>query len=175
MQRLDPPSLRIRPGMDVYGAYQNEYIGTVTRIWEGQPAVSPAAGRNLARETGSSRGDVNQDVRLEHEEGGTVSPTRVIGSRMLGEEMGPFPTIAAGNRGPINQDASHNYATDNAAPGVVLFAVRPGRINLGPLTPPLYVPSAAVRSISMERVVLDVQKRDIPAEWRKEPPVTEAG
>lgn len=44
--------------------------------------------------------------------------------------------------------------------------VRPGRLNLGPLTHPLRVPLSAIRSISMERIVLDRQREQIPAAWR---------
>lgn len=37
---------------------------------------------------------------------------------------------------------------------VLWFSVRPGRINLGPLTPVLYIHPSEIRSISMERIVL---------------------
>lgn len=147
--------LHIRPGMDVYSAYQNEYIGTVVRVKMGGGPITAGQG---PVETGSSEQAVQGNPELVHEEGGTVSPTRHMPKRQLGEEMGPVPTIALGNTGPTNQSASHRYAT---APRhgdireVQFFAVRPGRINLGFLTAPIWIPASAIRSISMERVVVD--------------------
>ncbi|HZS94190.1 MAG TPA: hypothetical protein VFA78_05290 [Chloroflexota bacterium] len=161
--------LRIRPGMDVFSAYQNQYIGTVIRVWPGKRAASGT--ENSARETGSTIEAVRGNPPLQAEGGAAVSPTAHIGSKTLGEELGPFPTEALGNDGPINQSAARKYGTGGSEPDVVLFAVRPGRINLGPLTPPLYIPTAAVRSVSMARVILDVQRDQIPPEWRQAPHV----
>ena len=181
------PRLHIRPGMDVYSAYQDEYIGTVVRVWrqDGQYRTASERGathlvgvRTPARGTGSST-EAAQNPELTHEEGHTAHPTRTLGStapqvlqlRGLGEELGPFPTKQVGNTGPENQSASHSYATESHDPlaSVRYFAVRPGRINLGPLTRPLYIPAAAVRSVSMERIVLDVEKHQIPDEWHTRP------
>jgi hypothetical protein len=93
---------------------------------------------------------------LVHEQEAQVSPPPRHGKPTLGEELGPFPTISAGNSGPVQQSASHAYATKTqTGVGVILFAIRPGRVNLGPLTPPRYFPSTAVRSLSMERIIVD--------------------
>ena len=163
----------IRPGMDVYSAYQDQYIGSVVRV---VPGSAPAAGG--PQETGpNSPGSPVPSVAGEmapasigvvHEEGAVVGHTDARGSTMLGEEMGPVPTIPIGNTGPVTQSASHAYATGGGpAPDIRCLVVRPGRLNLGPLTPPLYVPASAIRSISMERIVLDVQRKQIPGEWRR--------
>jgi hypothetical protein len=162
-----PRGLTIRPGMDVYSADQSEYIGSVVKVWHGEKGNSSDGGK--AEQTGSVSPAMPD---LVHEQGATQSPTEYAGPRMLGEEMGPFPTISAGNTGPVTQSAEHGYATAaiHGEPDVIAFAVRPGRINLGPLTPCLHIPVSAVRSVSMERVVLDVQKEHIPAPWRGGPP-----
>lgn len=155
----------IRPGMDVFGAHQNEYIGTVTEVWHGaviNAAVRPSSGERASQAELHTPG-------LQHEQGGTVSPTETIGNREGGEEMGPFPTIAVGNTGPVQQSASHAYATAGAFPSVLYFAVRPGRLNFGPFTPVLYIPADAICSISQERIVLDRRKRDIPEGWSVSP------
>jgi len=49
--------------------------------------------------------------------------------------------------------------------------VRPGRINLGPLTRPLYIPADAVQSISMDRIVVAAEPGEIPEAWRRRPTV----
>lgn len=169
MERVTAVPLRIRPGMDVFSAYQNQYIGTVIKVWPGKPA--PSGTGNPARETVATMEAVQGNPPLRAEGGASVSPTAHVGSKTLGEELGPFPTEELGNDGPINQSAAQGYGTRGSEPDIVLFAVRPGRINLGPLTPPLYIPTAAVRSISMARVVLDVQRDQIPLEWRRAPHV----
>ncbi len=72
----------------------------------------------------------------------------------------------------MTQSAQADYAsgeTDDLT-SVISFTVRPGRINLGILTRPFYVPSTAITSISMERVVVDVRGGNLPAEWRQRPP-----
>lgn len=169
--------LRIRPGMDVYSAYQDQYIGSVVGVRRrterdtGQVVSSPASERGAgARETGSAPEAVQGIPNLVHEEGASAQPVGYVGHRQLGEEMGPVPTAEAGNTGPLNQSAQHAYATGAAEPAsLTAFVVRPGRINLGPLTRPLYIPPAAIHSISMERVVLTVQKEQIPREWRRAP------
>ncbi|MGH2449039.1 MAG: hypothetical protein ACRDFS_10630 [Chloroflexota bacterium] len=143
------PSLSIRPGMDVYSAYQDQYIGSVVRVWR-----SEATGDDKL--TGNELGYAHHDA----------------GSKVPGEELGPFPTARAGNTGPQQQSPRNDFATEPPGkPGVVLFAVRPGRVNLGPLTPSIYVPSSAVRSISMERIVLDVERNQIPDAWHRQPAV----
>jgi hypothetical protein len=157
--------------MDVYSAYQDQYIGSVVKVWHGDGAAfgTRAAGSS-PHETGSTRGQT-QNPHLVHEEGRSVDPTRHVGRQQLGEEMGPFPTMEVGNTGPKRQSAGDHYATavKDLTPDVLYFAVRPGRLNGGPLTRPLYVPTSAVRSVSMERIVLDVQRDQIPASWRRRP------
>ena len=169
--------LHIRPGMDVYSSYQDQYIGSVVGVRRrsekdaGREGSPPASERGSgAGETGSAPEAVRGNPELVHEEGASVQPTRYLGRRQLGEEMGPFPTAEVGNTGPLNQSAEHAYATGAAEPsGLTAFVVRPGRINLGPLTRPLYIPPAAIHGVSMERVVLAVQKEQIPGEWRRPP------
>lgn len=169
--------LRIRPGMDVYNTYQNQYIGSVVKVWrQPQPHPTPTERGATARQTGSAPETLAGTPELVHEEGAATSPVSRSGDvsnpeARLGEEMGPFPTIAVGNTGPIKQSSAHHYATGDTGPpaDVVCFAVRPGRINLGILTPPLYVPTSAVRSVSMERVILDVPGNEIPPAWRRRP------
>ncbi|HLJ67371.1 MAG TPA: hypothetical protein VKX16_08430 [Chloroflexota bacterium] len=158
------PGLSIRPGMDVYSAAQDRYIGSVVRVWR-RRVERPEGAREVEQEPAVG------SVGLVHEEGQTAGHARVQGSRILGEEMGPVPTIGLGNRGPINQSAGRDYAADPGgdAPAVICFAVRPGRINLGPLTRPFYVPSSAVRSLSMERVVLELEGDAIPSGWWRRP------
>jgi hypothetical protein len=172
----------VRPGMDVYSAYQDEYIGSVVRVVpESAPAAegSPETGSSPTGSSGPSAARVGPPVAGEtepdgigpvHEEGAVIGHIEAQGSEMLGEEMGPVPTIASGNTGPVTQSARHAYATGGEpAQDIRWLVVRPGRINLGPLTPPLYVPADAIRSISMERIVLNVQRRSIPAEWCRKP------
>lgn len=167
------PRLPIRPGMDVYDAYQDEYIGTVVRVWEARGSGSAAERGLPGKETGSQLG-ATENPHIQHEEGESVDPTGFLGSHpQLGEEMGPFPTVGMGNTGPTAQSAKAQYATgitDRKA-NVYLFAVRPGRINWGFLTAPLYIPTASIDSVSMERVVLNVRKRDIPSNWLNPPDV----
>jgi hypothetical protein len=153
--------------MDVYSADQTRYIGSVVAVRRADQPHSPRGGS--APESGSADQAAHGNPALVHEEDASVSPNIHRGKRQLGEEMGPFPTLAVGNTGPTNQSASQAYATEprQAAPDVVSFVVRPGRINLGPLTRPLYIPTSAVRSVSMERVVLDLPGDEIPKEWRR--------
>jgi hypothetical protein len=170
-----PTGLRIRVGMDVYSSYQDQYIGSVIGIV--QRGVESRGGPQSGGPNPSGSEESPDNVPLVHEEGASVGHTENSGKRMLGEEMGPVPTIGSGNRGPVNQSAGHRYATDERhtpagddSPGDVLcFAVRPGRLNLGPLTRPLYVPSSSVHSVSMERVVLAIQREGIPDGWRRRP------
>lgn len=144
---------RIRPGMDVFNDDQTRYIGAVIGVSLGGQEDTGAG----ARETGSSQEARQGNPPLVHEQGATVSPTDVQLPQQLGEEMGPVPTMSMGNSGPVEQSAGHHYATDPEGElrEVESFTVRPGRINLGILTPPINVPASAIRSISMERVVLN--------------------
>jgi hypothetical protein len=162
--------------MDVYSAFQDQYIGSVVRVWRREDRSGSAPRRGAAGDqTGSSpeyaAGAARSTPNLIHKEGHDVDPTWFVGSKQLGEEMGPFPTMAVGNTGPIRQSASQNYATEpgDELANVAYFALRPGRINLGPLTRLLYVPTAAVISVSMDRIVLDVQRSQIPDAWRRSP------
>jgi hypothetical protein len=154
--------LHIRPGMDVYSSYQDEYIGSVIRV---------AKRSTDADAPDPERPHAPDQIPLVHEEGHQEEHATGRGSRILGEEIGPGPTIAVGNTGPVRQSADRRYATNPEAPlpDVVYFVVRPGRLNLGPLTRPLYIPTDAVESVSMERIVLDVQRSGIPSGWRKAP------
>lgn len=156
----------IRPGMDVFNRDVSRYIGSVVDVVRGGGASYGGSG---PVETGSSAGAAQGNPELAHEEGHTVDPTSHIAERKLGEEMGPVPTLSLGNTGPVNQSASHHYATDRRTDleDVQYFSVRPGRINLGALSPLLWVPADTVRSISMERIILDVEH--VPDEWRRKP------
>jgi hypothetical protein len=158
--------LTIRPGMDVFNRDGSHYIGAVVRVARGPAAPHTGSG---PVETGTSGQVVSGNPQLVHEEGQTVDPTRHIGEHRLGEEMGPVPTIALGNSGPENQSAERHYATATRADlgEVQSFAVRPGRINLGILTPLIWVLADSVRAISMERIVLTVDA--VPDAWRRRP------
>jgi hypothetical protein len=154
--------LRIRVGMDVYDALGQHYLGSVVRLWHG-PEAMPGDSRSAEKE-----GAVGT-TPLVHEEGDAADHARVQGERQNGESMGPFPTAAAGNTGPAVQSAAANYATRNIdrRTNVTHFAVRPGRINLGILTRSFYVPTSAVESVSMERVLLTVER--VPRTWHHKP------
>lgn len=162
--------LHIRPGMDVYDAYQETYIGSVVHVWHGDGNESTSTERGATgRQTGAAPESAENSPHLTHEEGQSVDPTGHREGKTLGESMGPVPTMSVGNSGPTLQSAEHHYATDREDDLAILhyFAVRPGRINLGILTRPYYVPGAAVQSVSMERVVLNLEGNRLPAAWRK--------
>ncbi len=129
--------------MDVYDAYQDVYIGSVVDLV-----------------TGPSMEDIPRAVSV-HDDG-----TGANGDRTSGEELGPFPTIALGNEGPLSQSVTHDYATRRHAghADVSGIVVRPGLVN--PFARPLYVPVHAVHSIAMDRLILNVRGSDIPPEWR---------
>jgi hypothetical protein len=160
----DEVRLRVRKGMDVWDAYQEHYLGSVVGVRRGSLPATSGAHSPEKEDTVESR-------PLVHEEGQAAEHAGSQGQRTNGESMGPFPTISAGNHGPTTQSAGANYATGQTdeQTNVISFAVRPGRLNFGILTRPFYVPSTAVQSISMERVVLDVRGNDIPTEWRHRP------
>jgi hypothetical protein len=149
---MTSPHLFVRPGMDVYSARQDRYVGSVVRVIHDTPSIS-AGGKAERTGSASARGD----APIVHEEGNVVGHGVERGTRMLGEEMGPVPTMAAGNTGPARQSAGEEYATAvrDLEPDVSHFLVRPGRINLGPLTRTVTIPASAVLSVSMERVVVD--------------------
>jgi hypothetical protein len=160
--------------MDVFTADQKQYIGTVTRVlW--RPAERTAGAGPV--ETGSSETVLQGNPELVHEEQAQESPTAHLAQRRLGEEMGPVPTIGLGNSGPRVQSAAGHYATEPEGPerAAEYLVVRPGRINLGILTPPLWVPVGAVRSVSQERVVLDVEQDGVPISWRVPPALSNLG
>lgn len=166
-----PDALPIRPGMDVYSVYQDQYIGSVVGVLGVERSDD---GGTRVSSGGSSGSEAAPDsVGLVHEEGGQVGHTDNLGKRMLGEAMGPVPTESSGNSGPIRQSAQQAYGTDRRVgrADIRCLVVRPGRLNLGALTRPLYIPASAVRSISMERVVLDIQQEQLPAAWRHPPSV----
>jgi hypothetical protein len=154
--------------MDVFNAPQDRYIGSVVRVWRSDRPMPSARERGAERSQTGAAKHAKSNPSLTHEEGHQADPTQHAGHKVLGESLGPFPTAGAGNTGPQRQSAEEQYATGSHKPGdVVLFAVRPGRMNLGPLTPPLYVPVSAVHSVSLERVVLDIQGGEIPQSWRQ--------
>jgi hypothetical protein len=156
------PSFPLRRGMDVYDT-RNRYVGSVVYVHQVKAhSESHSAG------TETTEGHPADAPALVHEEGATQQPAEHTGNRMLGEDMGPFPTRSMGNTGPRRQSAGSGYATypGHTLPGVSWFAVRPGRLNLGVMSRPLRVPASAVRSISMERIILSVERGDIPASWR---------
>lgn len=161
----EPVALPIRPGMDVYNADQSAYLGSVVRVWRQETLAGPHGQTQSAMQVGGQ--EPGSNPALVHEQGAAESPTAHPGEPMLGEEMGPFPTMAVGNSGPLRQSSSHAYATTGAAEGVKLFSVRPGRINLGILSPVYYVSSDAVHSVSMERVIIGLPGDELPADWRR--------
>lgn len=156
--------LRVRKGMDVWDAYQEHFLGSVIGVRRGTPATSGGA-RRVEKE------DTVHSHPLVHEEGHVGGHASHQGNRQNGEAMGPFPTASIGNHGPTRQSAAADYATGRSddLTDVIAFVVRPGRLNLGILTRPFYVPSTAVHSVSMERVVLALRGGEIPQEWRTRP------
>jgi len=154
--------------MDVYSAYQDQYIGSLIAVW------SDAMART---EPHTDRQELRPHVHVLKPEGDTdVFSSYYEGNPQLGEAAGPFPTVSVGNTGPNQQSAANDYASAaEKVAQVRLLTVRPGRISLGFMTRPLYVPVAAVTEVSMERVVLDVQRDQIPTEWRTKPKSTRVG
>lgn len=151
------PPLRIRHGMDVYSAYQNQYLGTVVKVWQ-EPVPQPS--------------DVGPFVATQPQQQIEEALHNSSAKRLLGEDLGPFPTGSIGNTGPRHQVAGQSYATklSRVESGVVCFAVRPVRIGgINLFARKLYIPTSAVMSISMERIILDVQQDQIPAAWYKRP------
>ena len=149
---MSGPHLFIRPGMDVYSERQDRYLGCVVRVIRGEPSPAPD---DQAQRTGS--GSPPGDAPMVHDEGNVTGHAEPAGKRMLGESRGPVPTGQFGNTGPDRQSAGQGYATQvrDTPPDVAYFLVRPGRVNWWFLTPTFSVPISAVRSISMERVVVD--------------------
>lgn len=164
------PPLHIRRGMDVYTSRQNHYLGQVARVWYGGTFAVAEEERGAGeRQTGSATESATHNPEVRQEQGSAQSPTRIIGRRMQGEEQGPYPTMDVGNTGPVKQSAEHQYATAPRDPhdGVIYFAVRPGRYN--PFSRLFYIPTAAVHSMSMERIVVAVDGDELPATWRQRP------
>jgi hypothetical protein len=162
-------AIALRPGMDVFDSDQSTCIGTVIAV-----VVAPRTKGDGGPGAGSNRSWSEQappEERIQHEENSSTSTLKHAGSKKLGEEIGPVPTIGSGNSGPVRQSADSGYATRPSRPidAVEWLIVRPGRINLGRLTPPLFVPPSAIESISMERIVLSVSKGRIPLAWRRKP------
>lgn len=143
-ERSQPASLTIRRGMDVYDADQSAYIGSVVRL-----VTAPSD-----RGTKANRGVTSEEDGGRHLSG-------------IGEELGPFPTAELGNRGPTTQSAAQDYGTQEGdGPAAIRgIVVRPGRLN--PLSRPLYIPVRAVRSVAMDRLILDLPKSELPGEWRQ--------
>jgi hypothetical protein len=138
--------------MDVYSMGQERYLGSVVRVIHDEPSI---AGGDKAQRTGS--GDVGGSTSMVHEEGNVTGHANAAGNRMLGESRGPVPSAHLGNTGPERQSAGQEYATGirDIPPDVAYFLVRPGRMNWGIFTPTFSVPASAVRSIAMERIVVD--------------------
>jgi hypothetical protein len=220
------PHYFIRPGMDVYNALQDRYLGSVVRVIHNTPTtpadrVRTAAPSSSAHDAGTTAPSLSADdvgtvapslsvdgvgtvapgclsrrmsaraqgnspeqpehhqdasttdddaehssdiaehsrgsAPIVHEEGAVTGHAEPRGNRTLGEDLGPVPTARFGNTGPHRQSAGQEYATNvrDLQPDVSHFLVRPGRINLGFLTRPFTVPSSAVLSTSMERIVID--------------------
>ncbi len=135
------PRVTIRRGMDVYDTDQTEYIGSVIEVVSGGRQT---IGANVARLPASSPKN----------------------GHVFGEQLGPFPTISVGNTGPDNQSKARSYGTRHggAVENVTGIVVRTGRRN--PLARPLYIPFDAIRSIAMDRLILDVRKSEMPSYWR---------
>ncbi len=137
-------------------------------LWAGRGA------RSEVRPPSPSADEEGGGVRAP--EAGWGTSTQHLEPRTSGESLGPFPTGSVGNTGPRRQSAANAYATasDTSARDIVAFAVRPGRLGL--FRSPFYVPIGAIRSLSLERIVLDRQREQIPASWhdrsgvRQEPP-----
>jgi len=167
------PPLRIRRGMDVYSAYQNQYLGTVIEVQVAADGVPSAVERGSTPQQTQSHDAAAHPGSTAHVEQDTKVATHdVPAKRILGEDLGPFPTGSAGNTGPHRQAAGQYYATTprDQAPGIVTFVVGPAGIaRLNPFARKLYVPTSAVQNISMERIILDVQREQIPAAWYIEP------
>lgn len=159
----------VREGMDVFGAYQDQYVGTVVRFWS-TPAKPPGEGLATDTDAGSAEAS-DAGTSLTQEEGERQDPTEHAGHRILGEELGPVPTLDAGNTGPVRQSAAAGFATapSSRMEDVTHLEVIPGRLNLGPFGKKLYIPASAIRAISLERIVLDRQRHQIPNEWWRRP------
>lgn len=144
-ERSQPGHLAIRRGMDVYDADQSAYIGSVIDLVTGEQSEAPR----------SSRIETTQAADSGQQTAG------------IGEELGPFPTLEIGNSGPTTQSARRDYGTQEASVPAPIrgIVVRPGRHN--PLSRPLYIPVRAVRSIAMDRLIIDVPESALPREWRQ--------
>lgn len=169
---MTSPTLDIRPGMDMYSADPARYLGSVVAVLR-LPRTGGGGGPRAGGPNPTGSEDEPANPILSQEQGaqmGSTAPER-RGTRTLGEEIGPVPTMALGNTGPPRQSAGAAYAThpDSHVPDVTHMAVRPGRLNLGPLSPPVYVPVEAVCALSMERVVIELQGGKIPKTWRRRP------
>ena len=131
----------IRRGMDVYDTGYENYIGSVIET------ITAEMGTNGARPSGQGR-------------------DRQLAGHVFGEELGPFPTVRVGNTGPDSQSRVNDYGThgQEALGSVAGIVVRPGRVN--PFARPLYIPLRFIRSIAMDRLILNVEKSGMPREWR---------
>jgi hypothetical protein len=158
--------LPIRLGMDVHSAYQDQYLGSIVEVLYGPPSTQ-RSGTN-GRPTGDASYALTSQPELIIEEKTTVSPTSTVTTHVDGESLGPSPTASAGNSGPRIQSAANGYATRARVPPreVVAFAVRASLLDF---LHPFYVPIGAVRSLSMEHVVLDRQRENIPSSWQRHP------
>jgi hypothetical protein len=137
--------------MDVYSAYQDQYLGTVVKVWCG-PTSAIAASTAIGPPS--------------------LADPPLAGFAGVGEALGPAPTGLVGNRGPRQQSSVNRYATGSgvgpaaAPPDVLAFTVWASPLGF---LRPLHVPAAAVRSVSMDRIILDRQRDAIPPSWWKLP------
>ncbi len=118
----------IRKTMDVYTS-DNVYLGTVLAVTAGVP------------------------VRLEQ----NAAPPPDPRSEVNGELLGPMPTMAVGNLGPLNQGAQGGYATVADSTDVL----GAGSLVVGKwwsLRGRYVIPLDAVQTVSLERVILRVSK-----------------
>lgn len=150
---MKQPSLDIRPGMDVYNEDQTRYLGCVVTVAY-VDGVSGGPQENGSNPTGSVR--PAHVAPMVHEQDRITDSLEHAGKHTLGEELGPVASRELGNAGPQSQSAGNIYATHPTAYtcAAVSFTVRPGRLNFGRLTPTREYFISAVRSISMERIVV---------------------
>lgn len=123
----------IRPGMDVF-SFDNQYLGSVLRVIPGRWVGATEAVSAGARQS----------------------------SIVLGELLGPAPTLPIGNRAPVRQSARQDYRIqpDGATPigsGVILVGRWWGLVDRRE------VPLAEVLNVSLERVVLRQTRRELSA------------
>ncbi len=119
----------VRRSMDVY-TLDNAYLGTVLRVLPGE--LAPA---------------VEQ-----------VRPGALQSSQVNGEALGPMPTQALGNRGPVSQSAAGRYAVDSDGAQPVGSGGRLVLARWWGLRGRRVVAMDDVLAVSLERVVLRLRR-----------------